>query len=76
MLRQARLDAPGKLNHVMIQVRKEGQRRAVFRARGKIGLILSREFGTTLAEIARQVEVSTSAISKAIQKMERRISKV
>jgi hypothetical protein len=53
------------------ELRLGGQRRAVSRTRGKIGWILSREYGISLAEIARQVGVSTSAISKALQKMER-----
>ena len=51
------------------ELRNGGQRRAVCRARGKIGWILSRQYGISLAEIARNVGVSTSAISKAIQKM-------
>ena len=49
---------------------------AVSRVRGKVGWILSREFGISLAEIARMVGVCTSAIAKAIQKMERQISQV
>jgi putative transposase len=54
------------------ELRNGGQRRAVSRARGKIGCILSRQFGISLAEIARNVGVSTSAVSKAIQKMTRK----
>ena len=50
-----------------------GQRQAVSRVRGKVGWILSREYGISLAEIARRVGVCTSAIGKAIQKMERQM---
>ena len=58
------------------ELRLGGQRRAVSRVRGKVGWILSREYGISLAEIARMVGVCTSAIAKAIQKMERQMSQV
>ena len=35
-----------------------------------------REYGISLAEIARRLGVCTSAIAKAIQKMERQMSQV
>ena len=43
---------------------------------GKIGWILSREYGISLAEVVRRVGVCTSAIAKAIQKMEKQKSQV
>ena len=55
------------------ELRLGGQRQAVSRVRGKVGWILSREYGISLAEIARRVGVCTSAIGKAIQKMERQL---
>jgi putative transposase len=55
------------------ELRLGGQRPAVTRARRKISWILSREYGVSLAEIARKVGVCTSAIAKAIQKMERQV---
>jgi putative transposase len=58
------------------ELRMGGQRPAVTRARRKIGWVLSREYGISLAEIARGVGVCTSAIAKGIQKMERQVSKV
>jgi hypothetical protein len=58
------------------ELRRGGQRQAVSRVRGKIGWILSREYGISRAEIARRVGVCTSAIAKAIQKIERQILKV
>jgi DNA-binding MarR family transcriptional regulator len=38
--------------------------------RAKIAWILSREYGIAMADIARQLGVCTSAIAKAIRKME------
>ena len=58
------------------ELRMGGQRQAVSRVRGKIGWILSREYGISLAEIARRAGVCTSAIAKAIQEMERQILEV
>ncbi len=40
------------------------------RVRAKISYILSHEFGVSQAEIARQLGVCTSAIAKALQKIE------
>ena len=40
------------------------------RERSKIGWILSREYGIAMAEIARHLGVCTSAIAKALRKME------
>ena len=41
------------------------------RVRAKITWILRREYGIAMVEIARQLQVCTSAISKAIRKRER-----
>jgi len=58
MFRQARLDAPGKLHHVMIRG-IEGK--SIFRnSQGQ-------EYGISLTEIARSLEVCTSAIAKKSQ---------
>jgi len=43
----------------------------VTRARGEIALYLSREMGLSMAEIARNLGVGTSAIAMAIRKGER-----
>ena len=66
----------GKERVGMGELRLGSQRRAVSRVRGKVSWILNREYGISLAEIARQVGVCTSAISKAIQKIEKQMSKV
>ena len=55
------------------EVRLGGQRRRVSRARSKIAWRLSREYGIPLAEIARDLGVCTSAIAKAVRKIERGI---
>ena len=47
-----------------------GQRWKVSKARGLIALQLSREWGISLAEIARHLGVSTSAIANAVRKLE------
>jgi hypothetical protein len=47
---------------------------AVSPVRGKINWILSPEYRVSLAEIARAVGPYTSAIGKAIQKIEREMS--
>lgn len=52
------------------ELRGGGQRRPVSRARGKIAYHLNREFGIAMAEIARNVGVCTTAVIKAIKKME------
>ena len=77
MPRQARLDAPGILHHVMVRgiegcpiFQNGGQRREVSRLRAKISSHLSHELGIPMAEIARHVGVCGSAVIKAIQKME------
>jgi hypothetical protein len=67
MPRQARLDAPGTLYHVMIRG-IEGK--SIFR-NSQDG-----EYGISLAGIARRVVVCTPAIAKAIQKIERKLSEV
>lgn len=51
-------------------LRQGSQRRKVSRARAKISYRLSREWGISLAEIARNLGVSTSAIANAIRKLE------
>jgi DNA-directed RNA polymerase specialized sigma24 family protein len=58
------------------ELRLGGQRQAVSQVRGKIGWILSREYGISLAEIARRLGVCTSEIAKALQKKERQILEV
>jgi putative transposase len=47
-----------------------GQRWKVAKARGMIALQLRREWGISLAEIARHLGVSTSAIANSIRKLE------
>ncbi len=54
------------------EVRLGGQRQRVSQARAKIALRLSRNYGFSMAEIARQLGVCTSAIAKAIRKMEQK----
>jgi len=52
------------------EVRNGGQRRLVSRVRRKIAYRLNRELGISMAEIARNVGVCTTAVIKAIKKME------
>ncbi len=52
------------------QLRSGGQRWSVSRTRAKIASQLSREYALPMAEIARMLGVCTSAIAKAIRKME------
>jgi len=52
------------------EVRNGGQRRLVSRVRTKIAYRLNRELGISMAEIARNVGVCTTAVIKAIKKME------
>jgi putative transposase len=52
------------------ELRYGGQRQRVSRARARISYHLSRQMGVPMAEIARQVGVCTSAVSKAIQTIE------
>jgi REP element-mobilizing transposase RayT len=51
-----------------MELRHGSQRKAVSRARAHIAFQLNREYGIPMAEIARAVGVSTTAIVKAIQK--------
>jgi hypothetical protein len=55
------------------ELRLGGQTRRVSRIRSKIAWRLSREYGIPLAEIARDLGVCTSAIAKAVRKMEGRV---
>jgi len=55
------------------ELRMGGQGRRVSRARSKIAWRLSREYGIPLAEIARDLGVCTSAIAKAVRKIDRGI---
>lgn len=48
-----------------------GRRRKVSEVRAKIACHLTREMGLSLAEIARNLGVGTSAIAKAIRKVKR-----
>jgi REP element-mobilizing transposase RayT len=52
------------------ELRNGGRRRKVSHARARISFQLSRELGIPAAEIARHLGVCTSAIAKAIQKLE------
>jgi putative transposase len=52
------------------EIRMGVRTRKYSRARAKISNHLSREFGVSQAEIARQLGVCTSAIAKALQKIE------
>jgi len=74
--RQTRLDAPGTLHHVMVwgiegrRIVDDEQYRKEFVVRlGTVALVES--YGMPLAEVARQVGVSTSAISKALTRAEK-----
>ena len=51
------------------ELRGGGQRREVSRLRGKIGYILCREIGVSMAEAARELGVCATAIVKALQKL-------
>lgn len=52
------------------ELKAGGKRREVTKVRGEIAYLLSREFGLSLAEIARQLGVCTSAIGMAIERKE------
>ncbi len=54
------------------ELRLGGQARRVSRVRSTIAWRWSREYGISLAEIARDLGVSTSAIAKAVRKMEKK----
>jgi DNA-binding MarR family transcriptional regulator len=47
-----------------------GQRREISRVRARIAYHLSREMGISMAEIARNIDVGTSAVAMAIKKEE------
>jgi len=84
MHRQAGLETPGTLHHVMIRgieghrVFRDTQDWKDFVTRTRIlvfsgepcSWILSRKYGVALAEISMKLGVCTSAIAKAIRKME------
>jgi hypothetical protein len=55
------------------ELRLGGQTRRISRVRCKIAWRLNREYGIPLAEIARDLGVCTSAIAKAVRKMEGRV---
>ncbi|MGB9699873.1 MAG: transposase [Thermodesulfobacteriota bacterium] len=52
------------------ELRGGSPRRAVSRVRSRIAYQLNRDFGITMAEIARNVGVCTTAVIKAVKKME------
>ena len=52
------------------EILQGGQRWKVAKARATIAFQLSRDWGISMAEIARNLGVSTSAIANAIQKLE------
>jgi hypothetical protein len=52
------------------ELRLGGQTRKVSRIRAKVAWTLSREYGIGMAEIAQHLGVCTSAIAKAVRKME------
>lgn len=55
------------------ELRRGGQRRRVSEVRGRIAYRLSREWGVSMAEIARNLGISTSGIANAIRAVEGRI---
>ena len=67
MPRQARLDAPGTLHHVII---RGLERRAIVKDDVDRKSFLGR-LGLSLADTARQLGVSTSGIAKAVARAER-----
>jgi chromosomal replication initiation ATPase DnaA len=52
------------------EVRNGGQKRRVSKVRSQIAYYLSHELGISMAEIARNLGVCSSAIIKAVQKLE------
>jgi hypothetical protein len=68
MPRQAQLDAPGALHHVILRGMEHGQMVA---AREDRESFLAR-LGLSLAYSVRQLGVSTSRIAKAVARAERR----
>jgi len=77
MPRQARLDAPGTLHHVIVrgiekrrkELRMGSRRGRICQVRSQIAYELVEQYGLPLAEVARQLGVTTSAISKAINRI-------
>ena len=76
MPRQARLDAPGTLHHVIVRgdetvptekIKGGSRRRKASRVRARIAIGLVKKHGVSLAEAARQLGVSTSAISNILK---------
>jgi putative transposase len=66
MPRQARVDVPGTLHHVILRGLERGQ---IVADRQDWESFLAR-FGLSLAEVARQLGVSTSGIAKAVSRAE------
>jgi hypothetical protein len=58
------------------ELRNGGQRRTVSNARARLAHHLSREWGISSAEIARNVGVCATAVMKAIERYEKRIEKL
>jgi hypothetical protein len=67
MPRQARLDAPGTVHHVILRGIKRGQ---IVAGREDRKSFLGR-LGLSLADTARQLGVSTSGVVKAVARAER-----
>ena len=55
------------------ELRGGGQRKKVSQVRARISYILSREWGISMAEIARNLGVTTSAIAQAIASFESKV---
>ncbi len=55
------------------ELRGGSQRKVVSQVRARVSYILSREWGTSMAEIARNLGVTTSAIAQAIASFESKI---
>jgi DNA-binding CsgD family transcriptional regulator len=68
MPRQARLDAPGILHHVILRGIERGQ---IVADREDRESFLAR-LGLSLADTARQLGISTSGIATAVERAERR----
>ena len=61
-----------KQESINIQELKYGSRRgSISKIRSKLAISLAKEYGISFAEIARQLGVSTSAISKIISRSEK-----
>ena len=69
MPRQARLDVPGALHHIMVRGINKS---AIFKDdQGGNRLCSKEELGLSGAEIARHLGVNTSSIDRAIARVER-----